>query len=221
MKNIRKKIIMASVCLCMLCWAAMPCFVFGAAETAEIEASKTVSSSTAKPGDEVTYTITATYKATYEDENSALPGFNITDNLPAELECVSYDVKSNSPKALHLGDDTEGNNISVIIKHPDADDEDEECIFSGETVTLTVKAKVKDDVAAGTTITNKAVFDYLENDEEISRTADVTVVAEESGDEPGETPNDTPAELDKSPDCGDHFMDFWWFVDIVKGWIFN
>ena len=156
MKNIRKKIIMASVCLCMLCWAAMPCFVFGVAETAKIEASKTVSSSTAKPGDEVTYTITATYKATYGDENSALPGFNITDNLPV-----------------------------------------------------------------GTTITNKAVFDYLGNDEEISRTADVTVVAEESGDEPGETPNDTPAELDKSPDCGDHFMDFWWFVDIVKGWIFN
>ena len=217
MKRIRGKFLVALVCFCTMCLVATPSLVFGA-EAGGFEASKT-GPATASPGETITFTIEATIK-------DFLVGFVITDSLPDNLQYVSGSatVTTNSGDEPRAEVVPQGNGAYVAVEYYD-EDEWTPFAYEGDKVTVTITAKVADTAVIGSKITNSAVFGY-DGGEDVIRSATVEIVAApgEPESEPDEVektddPHNTAGKLEDSPDCGDHFLDFWWLLDIVKGWI--
>ncbi|MCQ2545879.1 MAG: isopeptide-forming domain-containing fimbrial protein [Clostridia bacterium] len=197
--------------------AATPSLVFGA-EAGGFEASKT-GPATASPGETITFTIEATIK-------DILVGFVITDSLPDNLQYVSGSatVTTNSGDEPRAEVVPQGNGAYVTVEYFD-DDAWEAFVYEGDKITLTITAKVADTAAVGSKITNNAVLQYT-GGEDVTESATVEIVAAPGA--PASEPREvdeieasdtTVGELDDSPGCGDHFLDFWRLLDIVKGWI--
>lgn len=209
MKRIGRKIILASVCFCMIAWAAMPCLVFGA--ESDWGTSSKVGPATIKPGETITYEIKAT-------KLNTITNFNIRDSVSNYLENVECTAKINtgSEDTPTPVIEVKGNEVFVKVMY-----DDEAFVYQDDEVIVTVTAKVKADVPADTVITNTARF--MRSDEELTTESCNTTVAANppapAPDNPEDTPKDTPVEYDDDPDCGDHFLNFWWLLDIIRTWI--
>ncbi|MDD4200628.1 MAG: isopeptide-forming domain-containing fimbrial protein [Eubacteriales bacterium] len=232
MKNIRGKIIVASLCLCMSMWAMMPCFVFGEGEIGNSSVSGTKTGpEKVKPGETITYTITATVPddddgellpmangeagdtitAAIVDGEGLIPYFSIEDLLPTNLEYVSHSVSltSNAGHNMDSAFSRDGNNITLSVIHKD----EGYYICPGETVELTVNAKVADAAPIGSKITNIAEFKDANGVlDSASTTATVVAGDDENGQNPdgnedveADSDDGTGAEpgSDDSPDTGD------------------
>lgn len=125
----------------------------------ELEINKTANKTEVKPGEEVTYTIQIKNVGP-----APANGVKVTDSLPDGLEFVNYSYTKDSYS------------YGPYKGRPSRDIYQLSTIKSGTTVTLKITAKVKDNVAADTTITNTAtaVADNRK-DATPSDSADITV----------------------------------------------
>lgn len=214
----RRSFVAALLCFCMMCWVAMPCFVFGS-EDASVEGSKT-GPETVSPGETVSYTINAKV-------SDPITGLCITDELPGELEYEGCDVKVVTQEDDECMPKVEinGNELIVTPEYDYGDGGREAFVYGDEEITVTVTAKVKDSVAAGTEIKNVAVFASV--DDEMGRAETTAVVIGDSpdvGDETGGQASDDDSvdgEYDDSPKCGDDFLDVLSFFREIWILVFN